>query len=131
MRPWRSAGARPAAACMPPGGAGPLAAAAEAQRRLLLRELRPRAGKALDPRQLRSLLRGIAASGAGVHGGDFRYAEQAAMASAVLAAALRESGQAPSGLKPASDALYAQVASRERFDPRAWREACTRLQKLL
>lgn len=86
-----------------------------------------------DAAQLRRVIGGVLAAASGDHLGDYRFAEQVAMASLVLGSAL--SGQDGGGLdaeqKAAVDALYEAVRDRDRFNPVAWREALNRLQSRL
>ncbi|TAJ51885.1 MAG: hypothetical protein EPN60_11500 [Nevskiaceae bacterium] len=83
----------------------------------------------LNATQLKSLLRAIAGTGESVRGRDFLAAQQAAMASLVIADALRQRGDA---LTPAqgraTEALYAAVRERERFNPGDYQAAMRRLR---
>lgn len=87
----------------------------------------------LDGAQIRRLLSAILASASGAHAGDYRFAEQAAMASLVLGSALGErDGQGFSASeKAAIDALYESVKERDRFNLPAYRTALAKLRASL
>ncbi|THD02600.1 hypothetical protein B1810_13705 [Panacagrimonas perspica] len=87
----------------------------------------------LDGPQIRKVLGAILASASGAHAGDYRFAEQAAMASLVLGSALGErDGQGFSTAeKSAIDALYESVKERDRFNPPAYRAALVKLRASL
>jgi hypothetical protein len=87
----------------------------------------------LDGPQIRKVLGAILASASGAHAGDYRFAEQAAMASLVLGSALGErDGQGFSASeKSAIDALYESVKERDRFNPPAYRAALVKLRASL
>lgn len=103
-------------------------------RDLLRAELLPRTeNTALDGAQVRHLMRVILGSAAGAHAGDYRFAEQAAMASLVLGSAMsgREGRALAPAQKAAVDALYESVKDRDRFDPATYRTALEKLRASL
>lgn len=103
-------------------------ARAQLQERLLplLRERR------LDAAQLKSLLRAIASTGESVRGRDFLAAQQSAMAALVIGDALAQRGLTPTpAQRQATEALYAAVRERERFQPADYQAALRRLRDSL
>lgn len=107
---------------------------ARALRELLRSELLPRTQTAvLDGAQVQRVMRAILASAAGAHAGDYRFAEQAAMASLVLGSAMsgRGGGALAPAQKAAVDALYESVKDRDRFDPATYRTALEKLRATL
>ena len=87
----------------------------------------------LDGPQVRRLINAIVASASGAHAGDYRFAEQAAMASLVLGSALAERGGHgfDASEKAAIDALYESVKERDRFNLPAYRAALARVRASL
>jgi len=110
---------------------GDLSSAARAQRVLLRDRLRPLADRTATPKQIRATLRAVIASAQGAHGGDFRHAEQVAMASTVLSAALAHRGESVDELQRAAMALYASVDDRDRFQTAGYAAALTRVASAL
>lgn len=84
-----------------------------------------------DAAQLRQILRRVAANAEVAQGGDFYYAEQTAMAAQVLAAAIGDRGGSAAALRPATDALYATVKNRDRFQLGEYRRALGQLSGAL
>ena len=107
---------------------------AQALRALLQSTALPRTQVAtLDAAQLRRVMLGIVSNATAAHTGDYRFAEQAAMASLVLGSAIagRGDGGLSTSQKAAIDALYESVKDRDRFVPAAYREALSRLKTSL
>lgn len=87
----------------------------------------------LDGAQIRRVVNAVVDSASGTHAGDYRFSEQAAMASLVLGSAMAErssKGFRP-GEKAAIDALYESVKDRDRFNLAAYRTALARLRSSL
>lgn len=107
---------------------------AESLRALLQSSLLPRARSAsLNTVQLERVLGGVLAAAAGAHTGDYRFAEQTAMASLVFGSLLaeRDGGAFGAEQKAAVDALYETVKDRDRFNPATYREALRQVQSRL
>jgi hypothetical protein len=98
---------------------------AGAAQKLLQEEALPLASQHEASRtQLRALALKVIDGAAGPRAIDFAVAEQAAMATAVLATALGNPGaQPPKAVSAAIDAVYAAVADRDRYDPAKMRQA--------
>jgi hypothetical protein len=73
--------------------------------------------------QLRRVLAGVINAAQEAQGGDFYYAQQTAMASQVLAAAISERGGSGKGVRRATDSLYDAVKHRDRFELASYRRA--------
>jgi hypothetical protein len=113
-------------------GFGPLKAQATQMRRWLATQAVPALRKSSPTAaQLRQILRAVVDAGRSSQAGDFHYAQQAAMATKVLAAAMAERGAPAPALRKASDALYEAVKSREHFEPAAYRRALERVEAAL
>lgn len=113
-------------------GLGSLKTQARQMRRWLAAQAAPALRKAPPTAaQLRLILRAVVQAGRSSQAGDFHYAQQAAMATKVLAAAMAERGAPAPALSKASDALYEAVKSREQFEPAAYRRALERVEAAL
>jgi hypothetical protein len=113
-------------------GFGPLKAQAAQTRRWLLSQAVPVLRKSSPTAaQLRQILRSVVDAAQASQAGDFHYAQQAAMATQVLAAAMAERGAPVPALRKASDVLYEAVKSREHFEPATYRRALERVEAAL
>jgi hypothetical protein len=104
---------------------GELRDRAAAARQLLEAEALPLAAQHEATRaQLRAVALKVIDGASGPRATDFAIAEQAAMATAVLATALGDpAAQPPKGVSRAVDAVYAAVANRDQYDPAKMRRA--------
>lgn len=111
-----------------------VAAAASSMNRLLRNDVLPRIqATQLTAGQVKNLLDQVVAMGEGAQAGDYSYAEQSAMAVAVLLTEYDKRAGIPLSpdVSSAVNRVYSTVADRDRFTTREYRDALERLRRTI